>query len=84
MCVIFHTMVSRTTQELWEHMANNVLIPSDNRRGSKTKKELSREISGQNRQSSSWARILLLLMLTHSLTQTDSIVAYAFLGSKLQ
>ena len=34
-----------------------------------------------NRQSSSWARILLL---THSLTQTDSMVAYASLGSKLQ
>ena len=35
-----------------------------------------------NRQSSSWARILLLLILTHSLTQTDSIVAYASLGKE--
>ena len=37
-----------------------------------------------NRQSSLWARILLLHSLTHSLTQKDSIVAYASLGSKLQ
>ena len=37
-----------------------------------------------NRQSLSWARILLLLILTHSVTQTDSIVAYTSLGSKLQ
>ena len=37
-----------------------------------------------NRQSSSWARILSLLILTLSLTQTDSIVAYTSFGSKLQ
>ena len=44
-----------------------------------------------NRHRSSWARILLFLILTHSLThsltQTDSRVAYAYnlyLGSKLQ
>ena len=37
-----------------------------------------------NRQSSLWARILLLLTLTHSLTQLDSIVANASIGSKLQ
>ena len=37
-----------------------------------------------NRQSSLWAWILLILVLTHSLTQTDSIEAYPSLGSKLQ
>ena len=35
-----------------------------------------------NQQSSSQARILLLLILTHSLTQTDSIVAYASLSKE--
>ena len=34
--------------------------------------------------SSLCAQILLLLTLTHSLTQTNGIVAYASLGSKLQ
>ena len=37
-----------------------------------------------NRQSLSWTRILLLLILTQSVTQTDSIEAYTSLGSKLQ
>ena len=68
-------------------LCDHVLIPSNNQQGSKTKKELR---SGNIRSEStefivgSDSIVTYTHSLSPSLTQTDSIIAYASLSSKLQ
>ena len=73
-------------RKIWpQFWANGHFPNSDSHYGSlHTNWQIKALPMAYNQQSSSWARILLLLILTHSLTQTDSIVAYASIGSKLQ